>query len=648
MINLESQFSPRVNPADANYPFGSIKDNTAPGANDGTPLAAVWGNDWEGFAQAAMTEAGITPSGLPDTAQDSQLLEAVKAVASNGLRSELASDSGVNLVGNAHARFANIVEMIASTAVDGMIATTSGYYSAADGGGAEYVYSSSSVATADGFITHAHTAGGRWLLIDSRSRLPMQVAGAKVDGSTDDRAALLAALASKRRLSLSGDMRVSGASIDLSTFVTAQRLGVDIEGDDPSLSSISFTSGAGGLVASAFFRGLTLRNLTIKNVTLDKTGVGFSNPNGAELIDFVNVTFTGWRCGHNTHCWNSSMRNVASRGCYYAGAYRGTSYHGSSFYAHTCDFGHCLGFIFNTSTNLIEVHASVGLSYTTIASFAADQCGVPYLIGRCYNVKIQTCGAERSTGAYVIDATQAVLGSRQLVVVETFDLYVQSTDGTTTIINAAANMINSLVIRDSRVYSDKNIPLCSGSGKGVTFDNARYNSSGVKTMTATLADGVTVASPVILGSDPAIISKAGFELGGYGQLRPVKAVIPMVLSATSKVIIRLQDTSVSGLSAGTCAFGRATFYPVHKSAGNSTRDCGTAVFSVASDYAGGLTSINLQKLGTLATLTAANRQSGTVQELAFTLTAASVQYVCELELWCNGKFSSSHIDYYTE
>ena len=86
MINLESEFSPRVNPADANYPFGSIKDNSSPGANDGTPLAAVWGNDWEGFAQAAMTEAGITPSGLPDTAQDSQLLDAVKVVASGALR----------------------------------------------------------------------------------------------------------------------------------------------------------------------------------------------------------------------------------------------------------------------------------------------------------------------------------------------------------------------------------------------------------------------------------------------------------------------------------------------------------------------------------------------------------------------------------
>lgn len=105
MINLEEEFSPRVNPADANYPFGSIKDNTSPGANDGTPLAAVWGNDWEGFAQAAMTEAGITPSGLPDTAQDSQLLDAVKAVASGALRPSVIealrrsyAEAGYNLV----------------------------------------------------------------------------------------------------------------------------------------------------------------------------------------------------------------------------------------------------------------------------------------------------------------------------------------------------------------------------------------------------------------------------------------------------------------------------------------------------------------------------------------------------------------------
>lgn len=100
MINLEQTFTPRVNPADANYPFGSLKDNTSPGANDGTPLTAVWGNDFEGFRQAAMIEAGVTPSGLQDTAQDSQLLEAVKAVTSDSLRQDLAGEAGSSMVGH--------------------------------------------------------------------------------------------------------------------------------------------------------------------------------------------------------------------------------------------------------------------------------------------------------------------------------------------------------------------------------------------------------------------------------------------------------------------------------------------------------------------------------------------------------------------
>ena len=102
MINMEQTFTPRVNPADANYPFGSIKDNTSPGTNDGTPLAAVWGNDWEGFAQAAMTEAGIVPSGLPDTAQDSQLLDAVKAVTSGALADKITSTGELPLKGDGY------------------------------------------------------------------------------------------------------------------------------------------------------------------------------------------------------------------------------------------------------------------------------------------------------------------------------------------------------------------------------------------------------------------------------------------------------------------------------------------------------------------------------------------------------------------
>lgn len=77
MINIEDTFTPKVVPASEDYPFGSIKPNSAQGADDGTRLAAVWGNDYEGFRQKAMSDANLIPNGAPDTATNSQLLDAI-------------------------------------------------------------------------------------------------------------------------------------------------------------------------------------------------------------------------------------------------------------------------------------------------------------------------------------------------------------------------------------------------------------------------------------------------------------------------------------------------------------------------------------------------------------------------------------------
>ena len=79
-IKIFEKFSPRANPSDADYPFGSIKNESVPGAQDGTPLDASWGNDMLGFTDALLNEAGITPNGLPDTVQSSQRLDSVKSI----------------------------------------------------------------------------------------------------------------------------------------------------------------------------------------------------------------------------------------------------------------------------------------------------------------------------------------------------------------------------------------------------------------------------------------------------------------------------------------------------------------------------------------------------------------------------------------
>lgn len=66
-----------TNPADANYPGGSFKNASSPAATDGTPFEEQWANDMLGFMQALLALAGVVPSGVPDTAINSQHLQAV-------------------------------------------------------------------------------------------------------------------------------------------------------------------------------------------------------------------------------------------------------------------------------------------------------------------------------------------------------------------------------------------------------------------------------------------------------------------------------------------------------------------------------------------------------------------------------------------
>ena len=82
-IRIFNKYSPRANAPDSDYPEGSIKNETVVGANDGTPLDQDWANDYEGFTAALLDDAGVTPSGLPDTLNASDRLNALKTVISN-------------------------------------------------------------------------------------------------------------------------------------------------------------------------------------------------------------------------------------------------------------------------------------------------------------------------------------------------------------------------------------------------------------------------------------------------------------------------------------------------------------------------------------------------------------------------------------
>lgn len=83
----------RVTTADASYPYASSKDETAPGAGDGTPYFKARADDIFGFQQALLSLAGIVPSGNADTVVNSQYAQALVELASG--RAFSYDDSGV-------------------------------------------------------------------------------------------------------------------------------------------------------------------------------------------------------------------------------------------------------------------------------------------------------------------------------------------------------------------------------------------------------------------------------------------------------------------------------------------------------------------------------------------------------------------------
>ena len=89
MLKIYQRYAPAAVAPTTDYPLGSIKNDSVPGADDGTPLEKDWGNNVEGFHQALMAEAALTASGSPDTAVASQLLEAVKIVAANVVKTQM-------------------------------------------------------------------------------------------------------------------------------------------------------------------------------------------------------------------------------------------------------------------------------------------------------------------------------------------------------------------------------------------------------------------------------------------------------------------------------------------------------------------------------------------------------------------------------
>ncbi len=82
MLIPSARYPGQVDTSDpTNYPNGKARNVAADNDGTGTPWEKDALNDIWGFFQALVAKANITPSGIPDTAVASQLLNAVAAVA---------------------------------------------------------------------------------------------------------------------------------------------------------------------------------------------------------------------------------------------------------------------------------------------------------------------------------------------------------------------------------------------------------------------------------------------------------------------------------------------------------------------------------------------------------------------------------------
>ena len=79
-ISIKDRYPSKVDTTDAAYPQGKARNVTVSLDGTGTPFEKDLVNDIMGFQQAIYKEAGITPSGTPDTADVCQQLDGLKVV----------------------------------------------------------------------------------------------------------------------------------------------------------------------------------------------------------------------------------------------------------------------------------------------------------------------------------------------------------------------------------------------------------------------------------------------------------------------------------------------------------------------------------------------------------------------------------------
>ena len=99
-LNLEIKYAGRINAASGGYPYGSVRNETSQGADDGTLVDEAWANDIYGFLYSLLDSEGITPNNIPDQVGASQFFTALESLVDKRTKYKISSNAASSVTYN--------------------------------------------------------------------------------------------------------------------------------------------------------------------------------------------------------------------------------------------------------------------------------------------------------------------------------------------------------------------------------------------------------------------------------------------------------------------------------------------------------------------------------------------------------------------
>jgi hypothetical protein len=324
--------------------------------------------------------------------------------------------------------------------------TVAGYYAPGDGGEMQVYFAASSSATEDGGRVFAPNAGGtgRWLSASTPSFNDVRKWGAKGDGSTDDSAAIQAAI---NNLTSGGQMYFPPGTYDIATGLTFTASdNIAVLGDEGK-TTIEYT-GSGTAVTVSATSGNRRKDITFRGIKITKKTVTWTDGTdvssiGLKLQNTYRFNYDGV---YITGFWHGiDMIGTGSVGCVYS-RFRISSLTNNRINAYltAASGGWCNDNLFEggswstTSVTVAGIHvdlvfggAGVSGNIFSWCDFEGDaQPGIRIGSG-VTNVRIEKCRLENtSSGPYAIDSAGSGISLEQnLISYNSTDVYIRSGAG---------------------------------------------------------------------------------------------------------------------------------------------------------------------------------------------------------------------------